>query len=246
MQARGKIMNKYYFFHGDISEVVFLKQYQSLFDSPVCSFYINPDDHMSLRKEFDGLITLVGKVNGQEVGLIACDFKIYGGSFGVESSDRVCAFLREMKRRKIPVMFFLETIGVRIMEGRKVFPHAFSILRELKEFVQDNLFMTAAVGSCLGLGALIFEIGDYRFGIKSKSTLNLTGPEVFKMFFGKTVDFEKMASVEKQQHISALVHENVEDKQEVMERMREILSYQNVGAEQVLDYPLEESYVFAN
>lgn len=239
-------MNKYYFFHGDISEVVFLKQYRPLFDSPVCSFYINPDSHKNLRKEFDGLITMVGKVDGREVGLIACDFKIFGGSFGVESSDRVCAFLREMRRRNIPVLFFLETIGVRIMEGRKVFPHAFRIIKELKDFVQDNLFITAAVGSCLGLGALLFEVGDYRFGIKSKSTLNLTGPEVFKMFFGQSVDFEKIASVEKQQDISALVHENVEDKQVVMERMREILLHQNFATNGEVDLPQEESYVYAN
>lgn len=239
-------MKKYYFFHGDISEVVFLRQYSNLFDSPICSFYINPESQKNLRFEFEGLITMVGKINGREVGLLGCDFKIYGGSFGVESSDRVCAFLKEMRKREIPVVFFLETIGVRIMEGRKVFPHAFKILKELKDFSEENLFLTAATGSCLGLGALIFELGDYRFGIKSKSTLNLTGPEVFKMFFGKSVDFDELASVEKQQHVHSLVHENLNDKQEIMSRMRDVLSHKNVVRSESTRELSEVMYYHAN
>lgn len=142
-------------------------------------FFVDSESQKGLRREFDGLVALVGKINGRETGLLACDFKIYGGSFGVENSHKACVFIREMKKRNIPILFFLETIGVRIMEGRKTFPFAFRILRELVEFKEFNLLMTAAVGPCLGLGALLYEMGDYRFGIRKKSTLNLTGPEVF-------------------------------------------------------------------
>lgn len=206
--------------------------FSALFDeNSDLSFYVGNDQFQNKventidRKLFDGIISVVGKINGQSVGLLWNDFKIHGGSFGKDNSKRICSFLKQLEVKKIPLIFALNTIGVRIMEGRSVFSNAFSILPSLNRFRENNLLITCSMGKCLGLGTLFFEMGDYRLSLAKETSLNLSGPEILKLFFGSSVDFEKLSSSDTHLNKTRLIHDVFDSKEALLQHIRSFLTF---------------------
>lgn len=164
-------------------------------------------DGSNLRKTFDGVWTLKIETAFKSYGIMWNDFKIFGGSFGVRNSARLCGFLSQLDKESHPLFMSFNTIGVRIMEGRQVFPFAFKIIPALISYAKRNLLITSNHGKCLGIGALLYILGHYRMALKDSSLINLTGPEVFKMFFGVGVDFDKHFNSKDMQVKTHMVHE---------------------------------------
>lgn len=178
------------------------------------------------RMGFDGAFTLIAEVRGEKVGIIYNDFKMNGGGFGEKNSERIVAFLNYLDLNRIPLVFSLQSIGVRFMEGRKVFKHAFKIIPALKKFKENNLIITCSTGQTLGIAALLYDFGDYRLGIKDESLINLTGPNVYKLFFGKGIDFEKISSAQNQLQITNMVNDYFYDRSAMFEHIRDIIAIQ--------------------
>jgi acetyl-CoA carboxylase carboxyltransferase component len=169
------------------------------------------------RVNFDGMITCLSQVNNQKVAVIFCDFRVFGGSFSVKNSKRVCAFLHFLNKNSIPLIFAINTIGVRIFEGRKVFEEAFKIIPALRDYCRNNFLITMNLSKALGLGAILLTLGDYIIGVGPDSATNLTGPEVFKLFFGTKVDFTQESSSIKWINENQLVHHICENKEEAFQ-----------------------------
>lgn len=182
-------------------------------------------DKIPNRLNFDGIITCLTEVNGQKMGIIYCDFRVFGGSFGVNNSKRVCAFLDFLNISNTPLIFAINSIGVRIFEGRKVFEEAFKIIPSLRNYSKSNLLITINLSKALGLGAILLTLGDYIIGVGTDSTTNLTGPEVFKLFFGTKVDFSKESSSIRWINENHLVHHICEDKEEAFHFSKLIFDY---------------------
>lgn len=220
----------------------FLRAFRTLFDSEQVSIFWDEANGEFSRIHAGGVVTLVGEVRGLRLGVIVCDFRVNGGSFGKENSTRITEFVRAMEREGTPILFQLQTLGVRIMEGRTVFAKAFGVLPALARFAESNLLITSVNGQCLGLGALIFSLGHYRLAVAGK-TLNLTGPEVFEMFFGKAVDFEHVAAVERQLEKTELVQEIQPSDVALYERVRAIVGFTGYAAEPATSDAERESSV---
>ncbi len=176
-------------------------------DIKVWAYLPNDPVAEKLRISFDGVWTLKIGTGKESFGVLYSDFKILGGSFGIKTSERIIDFLGELSNSSTPLLACFNTIGVRIMEGRKVFHSSFKIVPALLKFAESNLLITANMGKCLGLGALLYAIGDYQMAVNSKALINLTGPEVFKMFFGTNIDFEASFNSKEIQSKTTMVHE---------------------------------------
>lgn len=212
----------------DLNKVGFLKFFNLLFDKSIVKHYDNNDHNNSTvfsRASCDGVILIKGKVNDRTVGIIYNDFRIQGGSFSHQGSKKIINFLEEAILEKTPVVFFLNTLGVRFTEGRTIFTDAFSILPTLKKFTDSNLLITCILGRCLGIGAIIFRFGHYRLGIKEKGFLNLTGSEVINLFFGEKIDFDKIAALENKIKQTDLVHEILDNREDILKRIKNILEF---------------------
>ncbi|MES2856834.1 MAG: carboxyl transferase domain-containing protein, partial [Bdellovibrionota bacterium] len=94
----------------------------------------------------------------------------------------------------------------------------------LDRFAESGLLITVSIGRTLGLGALLFAMGHYRFAVREKSQINLTGPEVINLFFGKGFDFKTIAAAENHFEQNTLVHELVDDIPLALRRTQEIIS----------------------
>ncbi len=227
-------MTNYFNYPTSLEESKYLRPLEDLIDgSEMEIFHLNgigkPD-----RKQMNGCFTVKAKVDGKKIGIIYNDFRVYGGSFSQENSQRICAFLKELEDSKTPCVFMLNSIGVRIMEGRGVFPYAFKIVPALRSFVKNNLLITTTMGRCLGLGALLFACGDYRLSLKEETRLNLTGPEVFRLFFGDAANFDQISSSEQQFEKTDLINEICDDKDDLNKKLRNIISGKSANEKQDL------------
>jgi len=233
-------MTSYFNYPTTIEESKYLRPLADLLDEKEIEIFHlyglgRPD-----RKQMNGSFTVKGLVDGRKVGIIYNDFRVYGGSFSQENSQRICAFLKELEEENLPCIFMLNSIGVRIMEGRGVFPYAFKIVPTLRNFVKKNLLITTTMGRCLGLGALLFACGDYRLSLKEETRLNLTGPEVFRLFFGDAANFDQISSSEQQFEKTDLINEIAEDKEDLADKIKNIISIHSKGATAKL-YEAEEA-----
>lgn len=178
------------------------------------------------RASHGGLVTALAEYHGRTVAVVWSDFRFDGGCYTHANSRRFAAFLRELKHRSDggpPLFFMVSSAGVSLMQGRTLFSDAFQLWPELLDYSRDHLLVTCALGKCLGLAALLFGLGHYRLAVTGKTHLNLTGPEVLKLFFGETVDFEQQAAAAVIHQRTDLIHELVPDVEEAFERWLALL-----------------------
>jgi hypothetical protein len=174
-----------------------------------------------------GHITAIAECDGRQVGIVWSDFRVNGASYGRVTSSRLAAFLCHLRRSEdaIPLIFVVNSAGVSIMEGRTAFSAAFGIWPELLRYSEDHLVFTCAVGKCLGLAPLLFGLGHYRVAVADRTQLNLTGPDVLRMFFGRGgCDFEQRSSAERCVERHDLVHELVPTTEAAVHLFRDLLA----------------------
>ena len=210
-------------------ELPYLKDIVHLLDEKIDLFVEKSWSNNFRRSDFDGLISLSTKVAGLNLGILYSDFRIFGGSMGKNISLRIKEFINHMENRGQPVAFFVNVLGVRITEGRTVVKQAFSLIPVFKKFTENQLLITIANGNSLGLGAILFRLGNYRIGVSQKSQINLTGPQVIKMFFGGNFDFSHHASSEVAASKRGLVQETLPDLARVCRRIFSIMSFLTPG-----------------
>ena len=207
-----------------IGSMPFLTRLQSLLTSKEIEIYheMGELDRMSL----DGIITLIGNVKDQRVGVIFTDFKVLGGSFSKRNSLRVCQFINLMKEMNLPIVFSLNSLGVRFVEGRTVFDNAFSVINYLHQFRKENLLITVGLGKVLGVAALIFAQGHYRIALEEETKINLTGPEVHKKFFGQIdTPFDQFTNSTHQHAVNTLIHEIQPTQEKAYQTARNLIDF---------------------
>lgn len=224
MRSKEDFMN-YTWIATDFEKSKFLSGLQSLLDPDNLLVLTTGSDIQ--RRQLDGVWTIKGQIHGKTFGVLYHDFKVNGGSYGVDVSKRIVDFFNQMIREKTPVIFALSTLGVRMMEGRKVFMEAFNILPVIKKFSDQHLLITVTIGRCLGLGAIFYQVGHYRLATENETLLNLTGPEVFKLFFGQGIDFDQTCSARRQFEKTDIIHEIYPNKEECFGQIRNIVALTN-------------------
>jgi acetyl-CoA carboxylase carboxyltransferase component len=179
-----------------------------------------------------GIITAIAECDGREMAIVWSDFRVNGASYGRATSIRLAAFLRHLRRSAdaIPLVFVVNSAGVSLMEGRTAFSAAFGIWPELLRYSEDHLVFTCAVGKCLGLAPLLFGLGHYRVAVTERTQLNLTGPDVLRMFFGRGgCDFERRSSAEQCVERHDLVHEMVPTPEAAVHLFRDLVARSDGG-----------------
>ena len=179
------------------------------------------------RSSTGGVTTAIAECDGREVAIVWSDFRVNGASLGHATGSRLSAFLGHLRAtgRDIPLIYIVNSAGVSIMEGRTAFSAAFAIWPELLRYSREHLVLTCAVGKCLGLAPLLFGLGHYRVAVGERTHLNLTGPDVLRMFFGREgCDFERRAAAERCVERHDLVHEMVPSTKAALRLFRGLLS----------------------
>jgi acetyl-CoA carboxylase carboxyltransferase component len=207
----------------------FLSRIFAAFDIPV--LHVWTEETISAAT-FDracngGITTAIAECDGRQVAIAWSDFRVNGASYGRSTASRFSAFLRHLRDSggAVPLIYVVNSAGVSVMEGRTAFSAAFGIWPELLRYSEEHPVFTCAVGKCLGLAPLLFGLGHYRVGVAHGARLNLTGPDVLRMFFGRAgSDFEQRASAERCMERHDLVHEMVPSTEAALVLFRQLLA----------------------
>jgi len=178
------------------------------------------------RTRCGGLVTAVGEFRGRTVAIAWSDFRVVAACYGRANSRRFAAFLRHLRNAgedPTPLIYFVNSAGLSLMEGRQLFSDAFALWPELLEYAAQNPFFTCALGKCLGLAPILFGLGHYRVAVGGKTQLNLAGPEVIRLFFGEGADFAGNAAAERFHDRNDFIHELVPSVDAAFARFRELL-----------------------
>jgi acetyl-CoA carboxylase carboxyltransferase component len=210
-----------------LNDYRFLSPLQQLLTRSEVDLYIEQECQQVTRKDCEGLITVVGDLEGKRVGVIYSDFRVNGASYGHRNSKRFSSFLSLLQAEGTPAVFVANTTGLSLMAGRKVFSDSFGIWPSILSFSKTNFLVTIAMGKCLGLGPILFGHGHYRMAVRDETHINLTGPEVLKLFFGKRFDFNEHASAERQVKTTDLIHELVQTREFAFEKAKLLINLLN-------------------
>lgn len=179
------------------------------------------------RSRLGGLVLALAEYQGRTVAVAWSDFRIDAGSYTHTNTRRFSAFLRQLRLETDegpPLLYVVSSAGVSLMQGRTLFSDAFGLVPELLAYAQERLVVTCALGKCLGLATLLFGLGHYRMAVAGRTHINLTGPEILKLFFGDGSDFARRASAEASVERNDLVHELVPSVGVAFERWKELLA----------------------
>lgn len=226
-------MAQYHWLPVDKAHSRFLKPAIEHLDDGDIFLYCRVDEHKTSRLNADGIWLLRGRFCGSDVAIAWCDFRVKGASFGSASSRRLTAFLASIDAIGLPLVFVLNSLGLRFMEGRTIFSDVFSLVPALNQFRKNNLLITLCRGRCLGMGALLYSLGHYRMATDPSATLSLTGPEVFELFFGERIAFDEVAGVNAQYLKTGLIHSISDNTSEAMKSSLNLLI--QLGCQQPFD-----------
>ncbi len=179
------------------------------------------------RSDCDGLVTAAVPGPTGEIAVIWNDFRVNSGTYSRATARRFVAFLEHLgtwEQEQVPLVHVVNSAGLRLMDGRALFSDAFAIWPALLAHAARHPVLTCLVGRCLGLAPLLGGLGHYRVAVAERTQINLTGPEVLSLFFGKALDFDAGAAAERAHDRSDLVHEIVPSVDAALARFRSLLS----------------------
>jgi acetyl-CoA carboxylase carboxyltransferase component len=218
----------YHLLRVDVGRHSFLKKVCDAFGSATLHVWIDTAVSTAAfdRACCDGLVTAVGECAGRAVAIAWSDFRVNGASYGHANSQRFAAFLRHLRQsaEPIPLIYVVNSAGLSLMEGRTAFSDAFALWPALLRYAEERLVLTCASGKCLGLAPLLYGLGHYRVAVAGHTQINLTGPEVIKLFFGQGYDFERQAAAERGVERHDLVHELVPSVDAALVLFRDVIA----------------------
>jgi acetyl-CoA carboxylase carboxyltransferase component len=187
-----------------------------IFSAFGCSvFYAQVDERQAGggfdRAAAEGLITGLIDCDGRRVGVVWSDFRVRAASYSRSNARRFTAFLKYLREQpeSIPLVYIVNSAGLSLMEGRTAFSDVFAMWPELLRYADSHLTLTCASGRCLGLAPILYGLGHYRVAVADSTQINLTGPEVIRLFFGEGFDYDRHAAAERCLQKHDLVHEIV-------------------------------------
>lgn len=71
----------------------------------------------------DGVVTAIGKVNGQKVCVMANDSTVKAGSWGARTVEKIIRIQETAMRMKVPMFYLVDSAGARITDQIEMFPN---------------------------------------------------------------------------------------------------------------------------
>ena len=176
-----------------------------------------------------GVVTIVGRVSGREVVIVANDATVKAGSWWPETIKKILRAQEIAMRSRVPIIYLVDSAGVNLPYQGGVFPGQYgasrifyynSIMRHYLKVPQ----ISAVMGPCIAGGAYLPALSDYIIMVEGTSFMGLGGANLVKGATGQTIDNESLGGARAHNEISGVAHYRVKDDQACVEKIREFVS----------------------
>src|SRR5437870_325446 len=176
----------------------------------------------------DGVVTVVGRIEGRTVCVMANDPTVKAGSWGPRTVEKIVRIQETAERLRVPIFYLVDSAGARITDQVQMFPgrrHAGRIFYQevrLSGVVPQIclLFGPSAAG-----GAYIPAFCDITIMVEGNASMYLGSPRMAEMVIGEKVTLEEMGGARMHSTVSGLGDVLVASDDDAIEAGRRYLSY---------------------
>jgi acetyl-CoA carboxylase carboxyltransferase component len=176
----------------------------------------------------DGVVTAIGKVNGQTVCVMANDSTVKAGSWGARTVEKIIRIQETAEKLKVPLLYLVDSAGARITDQIEMFPNRRGAGRIFYNQVKLSgvipqiciLFGPSAAG-----GAYIPAFCDIVIMVDKNSSMYLGSPRMAEMVIGEKVSLEEMGGAKMHCSVSGVGDVLAANEEEAIEQGRKYLSY---------------------
>ena len=173
----------------------------------------------------DGVVTGIGKINGQNVAVYSQDFTCWGGALGSAHAKKICKIMDFALENRIPIIGIADSGGARIQEGVESLAGYADIFYRNVQASGVIPQITLIMGPCAGGAVYSPAITDFIFMVDKSSYMFITGPDVIKTVTHEEVSKEDLGGASAHNEKSGVAHFKCVDEDDCFERTRELLSF---------------------
>src|SRR5687768_15300163 len=176
-----------------------------------------------------GVVTVVGRVEGREVVVVANDATVKAGSWWPETIKKILRAQEIAMRSRVPIIYLVDSAGVNLPYQGGVFPGQYgaarifyynSIMRRYLKVPQ----IAAVMGPCIAGGAYLPALSDIIIMVEGTSFMGLGGANLVKGATGQTIDNETLGGARTHNELSGVAHYRVADDDACIAKIREFIS----------------------
>ncbi|HYY41807.1 MAG TPA: carboxyl transferase domain-containing protein, partial [Pyrinomonadaceae bacterium] len=176
-----------------------------------------------------GVVTVLGRVGGREVVVVANDATVKAGSWWPETIRKILRAQEIAMRSRVPIIYLVDSAGVNLPYQGGVFPGQYgaarifyynSIMRRYLRVPQ----IAAVMGPCVAGGAYLPALSDTIIMVEQTSFMGLGGANLVKGATGQTIDNETLGGARTHTELSGVAHYRVANDEECIAKIREFVA----------------------
>src|SRR5690606_22635898 len=176
----------------------------------------------------DGVVTGIGKINGQDVCVMANDSTVKAGSWGKRTVEKILRIQETALTLELPILYLVDSAGARITDQVEMFPGRRGAGRIFHNQIKLSgkvpqiccLFGPSAAG-----GAYIPSFCDLIIMVEGNASMYLGSPRMAEMVVGEKVSLEEMGGARMHCTVSGVGDLLAHDDTEAIELAKLYFSY---------------------
>ncbi|WP_173916387.1 acyl-CoA carboxylase subunit beta [Halobacillus sp. Marseille-Q1614] len=176
----------------------------------------------------DGVVTGIGKINGEQVCVMANDSTVKAGSWGARTVEKIIRIQETAMKLELPMLYLVDSAGARITDQVEMFPNRRGAGRIFHNQIKLSgrvpqvclLFGPSAAG-----GAYIPAFCDIVVMVDGNASMYLGSPRMAEKVIGEKVSLEEMGGASMHCSVSGCGDVLAADENEAIEFARKYLSY---------------------
>jgi propionyl-CoA carboxylase beta chain len=173
----------------------------------------------------DGVVTGIGRINGQQVAIFSQDFTCWGGALGAAHAKKICKVMDFALENLIPIIGINDSGGARIQEGVDALAGYAEIFYRNVQCSGVIPQISLIMGPCAGGAVYSPAMTDFIFMVDKTSYMFVTGPEVIKTVTHEEVTKDDLGGAHTHNEKSGVAHFITDDEDDCFERVRELLAF---------------------
>jgi len=178
-----------------------------------------------------GIITGIGRVNGQECMIVCNDATVKGGTYFPETVKKHLRAQEIAAENNLPCIYLVDSGGANLPQQDEVFPdrdHFGRIFYNQANLSAKNIPQIAVVmGSCTAGGAYVPAMADESIIVRNQGTIFLGGPPLVKAATGEIVTAEELGGADVHCRESGVTDHYASDDTHALKIARDIVSTLN-------------------
>lgn len=192
-----------------------------------------------------GVITGIGRVQGQECVIVANDATVKGGTYFPMTVKKHLRAQEIALENGLPCLYLVDSGGAFLPLQAEVFPDRDHFGRIFYNQARMSALgipqISIVMGSCTAGGAYVPAMSDENIIVKNNGTIFLGGPPLVRAATGEIVTAQELGGAEVHCELSGVTDHFAEDDEHALEIARSIVAHLNLKKQvQLKTQPIEE------